>query len=114
MIEQRLQPMQEWLQKESIAYAFIQGKANIFYLTGFRCEPHERLVSLLIFPNHEPCLICPNMEKSLVLEAGWSHDIITYSDHESPWELISRIPFSHFSTRRSLAIEKEVAFLCKS
>lgn len=97
MIEQRLSYLKQYLQQNDIGMAFIQGKANLFYFTGFRCEPHERLVSLMVFPNAEPCLVCPNMEISLAKEAGWQLEIIGYSDHENPWEKIqqftSDIPF---------------------
>lgn len=107
MTEKRLSSLENWLKREDIAYAFIQGKANIFYLTGFRCDPHERLVSLLLFPNHPPCLICPNMEKALVRQAGWGSSIIGYNDHENPWDLIadylSTIPLQG----ATLAIEKD-------
>jgi Xaa-Pro dipeptidase len=107
MLHNRLQSLQHWLKENHAAYGLIQGKANLFYLTGFRCDPHERLIALFVFQDEEPFLICPNMEKLLVKEAGWSHTIIGYSDHENPWELISEHLSSYTLEGKHIAIEKE-------
>ena len=32
---------------------------NIYYFTGYRSEPHERLFALLIQADGEPVLFCP-------------------------------------------------------
>lgn len=85
---ERIKRVIEWLKDNDHSMAFIQDKTSIFYLTGFYCDPHERLVSLLLFPEAEPCLICPNMETSLVKEAGWTGEILGYSDIEDPWLLV--------------------------
>lgn len=114
MIEQRLLHLQKWLIEEDISYAFIQGQANVFYFSGFRCHPYERIVSLLVFPDHEPCLVCPNMEKALVRQAGWSSDIIGYNDHEDPWELLSQYLSSLHLQGTNLAIEKESLFYARA
>ncbi|MCL7747793.1 M24 family metallopeptidase [Halalkalibacter alkaliphilus] len=114
MLDHRLQTLQTWLKNEDVAYAFIQGKANLFYLTGFRCEPHERLVSLFVFQNEEPILICPNMEKELVRQTGWKYHIIGYSDHENPWELISHYLASLKIEGSTIAIEKSLLSVARA
>ncbi|WP_332629047.1 M24 family metallopeptidase [Halalkalibacter flavus] len=114
MLDHRLQTLQTWLKNGDVAYAFIQGKANLFYLTGFRCEPHERLVSLFVFQNEEPILICPNMEKELVRQAGWKYPIISYSDHENPWVLISTYVSSLKINGSNIAIEKSLLSVARA
>jgi Xaa-Pro dipeptidase len=108
MTEQRLHALQVWLKENDTAFAFIQGKATLFYLTGFRCEPHERLVSLLVFQDHEPCLVTPNMETSLIRQTGWTYPLIGYSDQENPWELISNFLSSRKLEGTNIGIEKEL------
>ncbi|KHF39224.1 M24 family metallopeptidase [Halalkalibacter okhensis] len=114
MLEERLQTIQTWLKNENGAYAFIQGKANLFYLTGFRCEPHERLVSLFVFQKEEPILVCPNMEKDLVRQAGWKYHIIGYSDHENPWDLISKYVATLNINGHNIAIEKSLLSVARA
>ncbi|MDT8859400.1 Xaa-Pro peptidase family protein [Alkalihalobacillus sp. MEB130] len=114
MLENRLQTLQKWMKTEDIAYTFVKGKANLFYLTGFRCEPHERLVSLLVFQESEPILVCPNMEKDLVRQSGWNYHIIGYSDNENPWELLSHYFASLSLQGTKIAIEKGLLSVARS
>ncbi|ARK31714.1 M24 family metallopeptidase [Halalkalibacter krulwichiae] len=107
MSQQRIETIQKWLKDQNAEFAFIQSKANLFYLTGFRCEPHERLISLFVFQDKEPFLVCPNMEKPLISQAGWAYPIIGYSDHENPWELINKYLSTYSFEQNIAAIEKE-------
>ncbi|GAE28096.1 proline dipeptidase [Halalkalibacter wakoensis JCM 9140] len=114
MEKNRLSILQKWLKEEGYAFAFIQGKANLFYLTGFRCEPHERLVSLVVFPNSEPILVCPNMEKDLVRQTGWTFPLIGYSDTENPWKLLETYLSSFEIEGHAIAIEKGLLSLVRA
>ncbi|GAA3320547.1 hypothetical protein GCM10020331_031980 [Ectobacillus funiculus] len=58
-MNQRLQNLMHWLQERDIDVAFLTSTPNVFYLSKFYCEPHERLLGLFIFPESEPILICP-------------------------------------------------------
>ncbi|WP_413379095.1 M24 family metallopeptidase [Alkalihalobacillus sp. 1P02AB] len=105
MYNKRIQYVQNYLKQEKIDFAFIQGKANLFYLTGFRCEPHERLVSLIVTPTAEPVLVAPHMERSLILSTGWQGELIGYSDTENPWELLSSYLHNNKIGTKKMAIE---------
>ncbi|GAE34132.1 M24 family metallopeptidase [Halalkalibacter akibai] len=108
MLHNRLQSIQHWIKNQKAAYGVIQGKANLFYLTGFRCDPHERLIALFVFPDKEPFLICPNMEKPLIKQAGFDFLIIGYSDHEDPWGLINKHLASMSLVGEKIAVEKDI------
>ncbi|ANB57449.1 hypothetical protein GFC29_2035 [Anoxybacillus sp. B7M1] len=105
-MNQRLQSLSHWMQQEQLSFALITSTANVFYLSGFYSEPHERLLALLIFPNDEPVLICPQMEVAQAKRSGWAYSIIGYSDIENPWEHI----YTHMNKRsvtvENVAIEK--------
>ncbi|HET7615926.1 MAG TPA: Xaa-Pro peptidase family protein, partial [Bacillales bacterium] len=69
--------------------------------------PHERLLGLVVFPDREPFLICPQMEVDSAENSGWGNEIIGYQDTDDPWRMIQYA----FSSRkvgnvRSAAIEK--------
>lgn len=89
-MNKRLQLFSEWLQEQHISLAFITSSPNVFYLSGFYCDPHERLLALLVFPDEEPALICPQMETARARQAGWTYEIIDYGDADNPWQLLER------------------------
>ncbi|MDC3413780.1 Xaa-Pro peptidase family protein [Aquibacillus sp. 3ASR75-11] len=82
--------LSNYLQEQQISVAFVTSTANVFYLTGFYCVPHERLLGLLVFPNQEPILVCPKMETNTARNSGWKYGIVDFSDTDNPWELIQK------------------------
>ncbi|WP_226666106.1 M24 family metallopeptidase [Metabacillus litoralis] len=104
----RLTKMKNWMQKQEIDMCFIQTKENVFYLTNFYTDPHERLMGLFLFKNTNPIFVCPKMEVNQARSAGWTHDIISYSDHENPWNLINETLHElNVKSIKKIAIEKE-------
>lgn len=99
-MNQRLHSFSQWLQEQHISFALITSTPNVFYLSGFYSDPHERLLSLLVFPNEEPILVCPQMEALQAKRSGWGYSIIGYSDIDNPWELIAE----HI-TKKQIAVE---------
>lgn len=87
-MNQRLIRLTTELQKLDLSFSFVSDPMSIFYLTGFRSNPHERLLSLFVFPGTEPLLVCPAMEAGDARASGWEGALIGYSDHENPWALI--------------------------
>ncbi|GGH86696.1 Xaa-Pro dipeptidase [Pullulanibacillus pueri] len=86
----RLSQLKNWLIEKQYAFTFLSEPKNVFYFTNFMCDPHERLLGLVVFPHQDPFLVCPNMEKSQAEQAGWQYDIIGYEDHENPWTPVIR------------------------
>ncbi|MFC7393656.1 M24 family metallopeptidase [Scopulibacillus cellulosilyticus] len=89
-MNERILRVQKWLKQNDYQFAFISDPTNVFYLTRFMCEPHERLLGLFIFPESEPFLICPQMEVHQARHAGWDYELIGYQDHEDPWEKVEK------------------------
>lgn len=106
-MNQRLQQLTKWMKQSSIEGAFITSTENVFYLSGFYIEPHERLVGLAVFPDNEPFLICPSMEVPEAKKAGWSGEVIGYTDTDRPWDFIEKQVKSRIPNIHSWAIEKE-------
>ena len=50
----KIEEIKKVLQQEDADAAWITTPLNIFYFTGYRSEPHERLFALLIPSNEEP------------------------------------------------------------
>jgi Xaa-Pro dipeptidase len=106
-MNQRLQQLADWLKEKDITCSFITSTPNVFYLTNFYTEPHERLLGLFVFQTEEPILICPNMELTQARNAGWQYEIIGYSDTDNPWELIQQALTKRNQHISTVALEKE-------
>ncbi|WP_349407814.1 Xaa-Pro peptidase family protein [Pseudalkalibacillus sp. SCS-8] len=107
-MNQRLEKFSQWLQESGQTFAFIHSSANVFYLSNFNTEPHERLLGLFVFPDKDPFLVCPGMEVSQAKDAGWQYEIIGHGDADDPWELIhSALKERGVTEAQHVAIEKE-------
>jgi Xaa-Pro dipeptidase len=106
-MNQRLQKLSAWLAENDISFAFVTSTPNVFYLSNFHSDPHERLLALIVFPTEEPVLVCPQMEVLQAKQAGWEYEIIGYSDTDHPWELINKKVNSRGINVQKIAVEKE-------
>ncbi|MCF6137907.1 M24 family metallopeptidase [Pseudalkalibacillus berkeleyi] len=107
-MNQRLEQFSNWLKETEQTFAFVHTSANVFYLSNFNCEPHERLLGLFVFPDQDPFLVCPGMEVSQVRDAGWKYDIIGHGDADQPWDLIhSALKKRGIDDAKQVSIEKE-------
>ncbi|WP_071393845.1 M24 family metallopeptidase [Bacillus tuaregi] len=103
----RLTNMSKWMNQNEVDISIITSTENVFYLSGFYSDPHERVLALVLFQEEEPFLICPGMEKEDAKASGWSYDIIGYSDVENPWELARQAIEKRKQKITKLAVEKE-------
>jgi Xaa-Pro dipeptidase len=106
-MKQRLEQLVNWMKSEEVPVSMITSKANVFYLSKFYTDPHERLVALFVFADHEPFLVVPNMEKEQVKAAGWEYEIIGFSDTDNPWALVKEAVEKRTKGLSKLALEKE-------
>lgn len=106
IILKKVKEIQQFLQQENIDAAFITTPDNVFYLSGFASEPHERLLGVMIFKEAEPFVICPLMEVPDVKSAGWSFDVIGHEDTEDAWEVVLKAVEKRGALPTSIAIEK--------
>ncbi|WP_297991609.1 Xaa-Pro peptidase family protein [Anoxybacillus sp.] len=86
---ERISKLQQKLKETNGSWAFITSTANVFYFSGFYSNPHERLLAIVIFPDEEPFLICPEMDANQAKQAGWAYRIVSYDDVHDPWHMLS-------------------------
>lgn len=86
--------------------AFITTPDNVFYVSGFNSEPHERLLGVMIFQDAEPFIICPLMEIPDVKAAGWSFDAVGHEDTEDAWDVVLNAVKARHLSLDTIAIEK--------
>lgn len=95
------------LDQKKIESAFITSRANVFYLTGYDTDPHERLVAVYVDHKGEPVLILPKMEEKDAQQSGWTSDTLTYTDDQNPWELFGKQLKDQNRTPAHIAVEKD-------
>lgn len=83
----RLDVLVHELKRHNLDSMFVTSKANIYYLSGYYTDPHERVVAVYVSQADDPLLIVPAMEMNDAKDAGWNFQMIGYHDHENVWEL---------------------------
>jgi len=98
--------IQAFLRSSNLEAAFITTPDNVFYFTGFKSNPHERLLGVAIFNDATPLLICPKMEVPDAIEAGWSFDVVGHEDTDNAWDILSNAIQEKVGSIHTLAVEK--------
>ncbi|MBU0904190.1 MAG: Xaa-Pro peptidase family protein [Firmicutes bacterium] len=102
----KINQISTYLKKHNIDAAFITTPDNVFYVSGFRSNPHERLLGVLIFQDAEPLMILPQMEVPDAKNAGWNFDVVGHQDTDQPWQLLKQAIENKKITPSQIAIEK--------
>ncbi|MCG3089405.1 M24 family metallopeptidase [Sporosarcina cyprini] len=103
---QKVKEIQQYLQQNQMDAAFITTPDNVFYLSGFHSNPHERLLGVMVFKEAEPFIICPLMEVPDVKAAGWSFEAVGHADTDDAWELVANAAKARGTELSTIAIEK--------
>ncbi|WP_160723990.1 M24 family metallopeptidase [Bacillus sp. USDA818B3_A] len=106
-MNQRLIKLQTWMKENDVDVSFLTSSENVFYLSGYYTDPHERLLALVVFQEEEPFLVCPSMEVPDAKRSGWDREIIGYSDIDHPWDMILGSINKRINGVHKAAIEKE-------
>ena len=102
----KINQISTYLKKHNIDAAFITTPDNVFYVSGFRSNPHERLLGVLVFKDAEPIMILPQMEVPDAKNAGWNFDLVGHHDTDQPWLLLKQAIENKGIKPSQIAIEK--------
>ena len=94
------------MRDENLDAAFITTPDNVFYLSGFKSNPHERLLGVMVFKVAEPFVICPLMEVPDVKATGWPFEVVGHADTEDAWDIVVKAVHKRGLAPTSVAIEK--------
>lgn len=104
---ERLTALADWMKDNDVDVTFITSPDNVFYLSGFLSDPHERLLAVVVFQDAEPFMICPAMDRENAKNAGWKLEMIGYSDTDDSMELSIHAMKKRVHALKKMAIEKE-------
>lgn len=106
-MNQRTNQIAQSLATKGLDAAFITSKASVFYFSGVYAEAHERLIAILVLKNGTTAIICPALERGIVEASDWSGEIVTYMDHENPWDKIVKLFLDNQIVPERIGIEGE-------
>ncbi|BAS45866.1 Xaa-Pro dipeptidase [Staphylococcus schleiferi] len=108
----KLDQLVQALNENEADAAWISHPINIFYFTGYKSDPHERLFALLVRKDGEPILFCPQLEVEEVKNSPFEGQIIGYLDTENPFDKHQNhydkllIEESHLTVQRYRALKE--------
>lgn len=87
---ERLKAFQSYLKDEGQAIGLITNPANVFYLTGFNSDPHERFLGLVLDTrSDEMMLFVPALDRQAATEEAVIEEIIPISDEQNPFDVVA-------------------------
>ncbi len=103
----KIEEISRWLKVKNVDMTFITSKENILYLTGFNCNPHERMLALAVFQNEAPLLIVPKLDEADAKNTLWEHEVLGIDDTDDTWKMIETAIQKRKKQIESIAIETE-------
>lgn len=89
--ESRLDVLRKKMDDACLDVAMITSPVNIYYLTGFYSDPHERFMALVIDKRSDRrSLFVPSLDVNAAEETAHVRPIIAVSDSEDPYEKLRR------------------------
>lgn len=90
--ESRIAKVQGLMAAQGIDALYLNAGSSLYYFTGTRWHPSERMVGCVILQNGAPIYICPDFEKGTLEQfMRVSGEIKTWEEHESPYGLVETI-----------------------
>ena len=78
-----------YLQQNDYSYAMISNPANVFYLSGFYTDPHERFLAIIFdVKNGKEYFFVPALDKEAAARDSDLKTIIPISDNELPLDVV--------------------------
>jgi Xaa-Pro dipeptidase len=103
----RIKALLDKLNKQQLDSILVTSPANIYYLSNYYTDPHERVVAIYVTTHHDPIMILPAMETEDAKAAGWNYSMIDYHDHEDPWELFLAFLKNSGKIPETLGVEED-------
>ncbi|KKM10632.1 hypothetical protein SY88_13315 [Clostridiales bacterium PH28_bin88] len=82
VFERRYTRLQSRIVQENAEAGLITDPVNLYYLTGWRTNPHERFTGLLVPKAGPPALVIPALDVEAA-GVGWVSDVRGWKDGES-------------------------------
>lgn len=96
--QSRLKDLQKRVRESGASAVYLHGGTNLYYFTGLRWHPSERMVGAIVPAEGEVQYISPKFEID-TLKDYWQipGNVLTWEEHESPFQMLGQA-LSSFAT----------------
>ncbi|WP_103069491.1 M24 family metallopeptidase [Aquimarina sediminis] len=109
--QSRINKACELMKQQEIAVVYLHAGTNLFYFTGTKWNPSERMVGALLFSDGEIHYIAPQFEKGTILDfmvvKGPVH---CWEEHENPYSLCIEILGTKNINQGKVAMDEATPF----
>jgi Xaa-Pro aminopeptidase len=89
-VTDRLTQVQAALELAGLDALLVAAPPNVAYVSGFRAEPHERLIALVVPRDGRPRLVCPSLEEGAARAAVAGRvDLRVWRDEDGPADALA-------------------------
>ncbi|MFC0301942.1 M24 family metallopeptidase [Virgibacillus soli] len=106
-MSERIHQLLKKVKQNHLESILITSQANVYYLSNYYTDPHERVIAVYLSEKSNPLLIVPAMEVNDAKSAGWEYDLIGYHDHENPWELFKQFLSKNNDQPKTMGLEHQ-------
>ncbi|MBI5214150.1 MAG: aminopeptidase P family protein [Ignavibacteriae bacterium] len=106
----RIENAKRLMHSHNIDALLFEGGVTLNYFTGVSWGRSERLFAMVLPKNGEPAFIAPKFEESRAQEQVGDSRLLTWEEHESPYELIKQILRDNNSLLGKVGIEETVRY----
>ena len=99
----KLQKILENINQKGMDALIISTPTNILYLTGFECNPHERLLFYILKNDGSQYILCPALEVESAKNSTKDIEILGYLDTEDGINKLAKL----VGNLNTVGIEKE-------
>ena len=96
-----IERLRAWMDAQRVDAAYLTDPVSIAYLTGFRTNPHERLLALVLRAD-DRVLVVPSLEADSAAAGAPGIPVRAWRDGEDPWAVVGGI----LGSTGRLAVEK--------
>jgi Xaa-Pro dipeptidase len=111
----RLTKLQQLVRESGAAAVYLHAGTNLYYFTGLKWSPSERMVAAIVPAEGEICYVAPKFELD-TLRDYWKipAEIHAWEEHECPYELVAKVMKNFDSSNQTLMIDEVTPFFIVS
>ncbi|CZQ97930.1 M24 family metallopeptidase [Trichococcus ilyis] len=77
------------MKEQDIDIVFLNDPKNVFYVSSYMSDPHERILAAVLFRDEKPLLFVPALEEGDARKTAKEFDVFSYMDTQNPWDVLA-------------------------
>ena len=112
---ERVERLRAGMRESDVDAVFLYASTSLYYFTGLRCRPSERLHGAILRQSGEPLYVCPAFEEQKTrAEIVVEGDFLLWEEHQSPTRAIVDSLSKCLPGGARLALDEQIPFFIAS